>query len=129
MYSNGCHLPENPVLIRIWLWVHYKKIPAYPIFYLLKGDYRWALALPTLLCGQDASTFDADRIQSPPLPHPSCSNARVEHQGLLSAPRRAQVLQVGIRSNNSIETSFGDYEGSYELQSKLPKPVIYRGVL
>ena len=25
---------------RIWLWVSYKKIFIYPIFYLLKGDYR-----------------------------------------------------------------------------------------
>ena len=25
---------------KIWLWVHYTKIPIYPIFYLLKGDYR-----------------------------------------------------------------------------------------
>ena len=25
---------------RIWLWVYYNKIPIYPIFYLLKGDYR-----------------------------------------------------------------------------------------
>ena len=24
----------------IWLWVYYKKTPIYPIFYLLKGDYR-----------------------------------------------------------------------------------------
>ena len=24
----------------IWLWVYYDKIPIYPIFYLLKGDYR-----------------------------------------------------------------------------------------
>ena len=24
---------------RIWLWVSYKKIPTYPIFYLLKEDY------------------------------------------------------------------------------------------
>ena len=25
---------------RIWLWVYCNKIPIYPIFYLLKGDYR-----------------------------------------------------------------------------------------
>ena len=25
---------------RICLWVYYDKIPIYPIFYLLKGDYR-----------------------------------------------------------------------------------------
>ena len=25
---------------RIWLWVYYYKIPIYPIFYLLKGDYN-----------------------------------------------------------------------------------------
>ena len=24
---------------RIWLWVYYNKIPIYPIFYPLKGDY------------------------------------------------------------------------------------------
>ena len=24
----------------MWLWVYYNKIPIYPIFYLLKGDYR-----------------------------------------------------------------------------------------
>ena len=23
----------------IWLWVHYNKIPIYPMFYLLKGHY------------------------------------------------------------------------------------------
>ena len=25
---------------RIWLWVYYNQIPIYPIFYLLKGDYK-----------------------------------------------------------------------------------------
>ena len=25
---------------RKWLWVYYTKIPRYPIFYLLKGDYK-----------------------------------------------------------------------------------------
>ena len=29
-----------PGVYRIWLWVYYTKIPLYPIFYLLKGDYR-----------------------------------------------------------------------------------------
>ena len=29
-----------PEIDRIWLWVCYKKIPKYPIFYLLKGDYK-----------------------------------------------------------------------------------------
>ena len=29
-----------PQVDRIWLWVYYNKIPIYPIFYLLKGDYR-----------------------------------------------------------------------------------------
>ena len=24
----------------IWLWVYCKRIPMYPIFYLLKGDYN-----------------------------------------------------------------------------------------
>ena len=33
----GYSLPE---VDRIWLWVHYIKIPIYTIFYLLKGDYR-----------------------------------------------------------------------------------------
>ena len=27
-------------LDRIWLWVCYSKIPIYPTFYLLEGDYR-----------------------------------------------------------------------------------------
>ena len=32
--------PIVPRLVdRIWLWVYYNKIPIYPIFYLLKGDY------------------------------------------------------------------------------------------
>ena len=25
---------------RIWLWIYSNTIPIYPIFYLLKGDYR-----------------------------------------------------------------------------------------
>ena len=29
-----------PQVDRIWFWVYFKKIPIYPIFYLLKGDYR-----------------------------------------------------------------------------------------
>ena len=28
-----------PYVDRIWLWVYYKMIPLYPIFYLLVGDY------------------------------------------------------------------------------------------
>ena len=28
-----------PYVDRIWLWVYNNKIPMYPIFYLLKGDY------------------------------------------------------------------------------------------
>ena len=28
------------IVHRIWLWAYYTKIPIYPIFYLLKGDYR-----------------------------------------------------------------------------------------
>ena len=31
-----------PEVDRIWLWVYYNKIPIYPIFYLLKGDCRFA---------------------------------------------------------------------------------------
>ena len=30
----------NTKVDRTWLWVYYTKIPIYPIFYLLKGDYR-----------------------------------------------------------------------------------------
>ena len=26
-------------MVRIWFWVYFKKIPGYPIFHLLKGDY------------------------------------------------------------------------------------------
>ena len=29
-----------PEVDRIWLWVYDNKMPIYPIFYLLKGDYR-----------------------------------------------------------------------------------------
>ena len=29
-----------PSVDRIWLWVVHNKIPMYPIFYLLKGDYN-----------------------------------------------------------------------------------------
>ena len=29
-----------PQVDRIWLCVYYNKIPIYPIFYLLKGDYK-----------------------------------------------------------------------------------------
>ena len=36
MFSN-C---SPPSVNRIWLWVQYNKNPIYPIFYLLKGDYR-----------------------------------------------------------------------------------------
>ena len=28
-----------PEVDRIWLWVYYNKVPIYPIFYLLKGNY------------------------------------------------------------------------------------------
>ena len=35
---GGTYRP--PYVDRIWLWVDYNKIPMYPIFYLLKGDYR-----------------------------------------------------------------------------------------
>ena len=32
---------HNPRLVdRIWFWGYYNKIPIYPIFYLLKGDYN-----------------------------------------------------------------------------------------
>ena len=38
--------------IKIWLWACYNKIPIYPIFYLLKGDYRviQGLEVPDHLC-------------------------------------------------------------------------------
>ena len=36
--SIGAYSP--PQVDRIWLRVYYKKIPIYPIFYLLKGDYN-----------------------------------------------------------------------------------------
>ena len=29
-----------PYVDRIWLWVYYNKVPIYPIFYRLDGDYR-----------------------------------------------------------------------------------------
>ena len=29
-----------PSVDRIWLWVYCNKIPIYPIFYLLKRDYK-----------------------------------------------------------------------------------------
>ena len=32
-------LSSPPEVDRMWLWVYYNKIPIYPIFYLLKGDY------------------------------------------------------------------------------------------
>ena len=35
--SASGHSP--PQVDRIWLGVYYSKIPIYPIFYLLKGDY------------------------------------------------------------------------------------------
>ena len=38
-----CAAPEPyspPEVDRIWLWVYHNKIPIYPIFYLLKGDYK-----------------------------------------------------------------------------------------
>ena len=33
-----------PEVDRIWLLVYYNKIPIYPIFYLVKGDYSYRLA-------------------------------------------------------------------------------------
>ena len=33
----------------MWLWVYLKRIRIYPIFYLLKGDCRFRVDLPTLL--------------------------------------------------------------------------------
>ena len=35
----GFGVYSPPLVDRIWLWVYYNKIPIYPIFYLLKGDY------------------------------------------------------------------------------------------
>ena len=41
---NACFTSDDvyspPEVDRIWLRVHYNKIPIYPIFYLLQGDYR-----------------------------------------------------------------------------------------
>ena len=37
--ARVCEGYSPPKVDRIWLWVHYEKIPIYPIFYLLKGDY------------------------------------------------------------------------------------------
>ena len=36
VYSLGLSSP----LSRYNIWVYYNKVPIYPIFYLLKGDYR-----------------------------------------------------------------------------------------
>ena len=35
----GREVYSPPSVDRIWLWAYYNKIPLYPIFYLLKGDY------------------------------------------------------------------------------------------
>ena len=35
--TRGVYSP--PSVDRIWLWVNHNKIPIYPIFYVLKGDY------------------------------------------------------------------------------------------
>ena len=40
---------SSPEVDRIWLWVYYTKIPIYPIFYLLNGDYSPRLALEKVL--------------------------------------------------------------------------------
>ena len=37
--SGGTATYSSPSVDRIWLWVNVKKIPIYPIFYLLKGGY------------------------------------------------------------------------------------------
>ena len=46
---------SHPEVDRIWLWVYFNKIPIYPIFYLLKGDY-----IPILRsarqCGRSTTT-------------------------------------------------------------------------
>ena len=34
-----CYGYSPPKVDRIWIWVCYNKIPIYPIFYLLRGDY------------------------------------------------------------------------------------------
>ena len=36
----GFKVYSPPQVDRIWLWVQYNKIPIYPIFYLLTGDYN-----------------------------------------------------------------------------------------
>ena len=35
--DNSSYSP--PKVDRIWVWVYSNKIPIYPIFYLLNGDY------------------------------------------------------------------------------------------
>ena len=40
MRVQGLRVYSPPEVDRIGFWVHYSKIPIYPIFYLLKGDYR-----------------------------------------------------------------------------------------
>ena len=45
----GCPGNYCPALVdRIWLWVHYNKIPIYPVFYLLKRDYTLSPKSETL---------------------------------------------------------------------------------
>ena len=38
-WGLGLRVSSLPQVDRIWLWVYYNKIPIYPIFYLLQGDY------------------------------------------------------------------------------------------
>ena len=45
-------MKNPPKVDRVWLWVYYEKIPIYPIFYLLKGDYTsWDLGVTNGLMG------------------------------------------------------------------------------
>ena len=50
-----CYTYSPPQVDRMWLWVYYNKIPIYPIFYLLKGHYRFA----SLLTGRQAEQEEA----------------------------------------------------------------------
>ena len=38
--SIGLRVYSPPEADRIWLWAYFNKIPIYPVFYLLKGDYE-----------------------------------------------------------------------------------------
>ena len=43
IFGLGFRVYSPPEINTVWLWLYYKKIPIYPIFYLLKGDYTQVL--------------------------------------------------------------------------------------